>query len=327
MARSRASTAVRPRTVVIGMAVIIAVAAAVIAAMLLWPRLPGQVTLAGPTDETVSFAGVFPAVEEESLANPLGIAFDGELIYVAESDAGVVRIFDTHGGVVGSIVLPVADGQISVYPSVIAVADERLAIVDTAGNRVIVVDAEPAEPATVAVVLGARGEAPQRPTATTYAAGKFYVADASDRTIKIYDAEGVHQDTLESESLQAESAITALCVRDGMILAIGSSSGTVHVLEDGTGDDEVASFGAYSMARTLEPIGEEVFAIVDGLGRSVVFTDTDGIERAVIDADSVPDAVMSSPRGAAWVEDDERIYVTDAGSGRVFVYNVRAGDL
>ncbi|MDY0341111.1 MAG: hypothetical protein RBS17_07855 [Coriobacteriia bacterium] len=328
MARSRVPVTVRPRTVVVGMVVIIAAAAAVVVAILLWPQQrPGQVDLAGPTKEIVSFAGVFPAIEDESLVNPLGIAFDGEYLYVAESDAGVVRVFDTRGGVVGSIVLPVADGQVSAYPSVIAVAGRRLAIVDNAGNRVIIVDAEPAELAKVTVVLGAEGEAPRQPTAVTYAVSEFFVADSADKTIKVYNEEGVHQRTLEPESLQAESAITALCVKDGLILATGSSSGAVYVLDGENGAVAGDPFGGYSMARTLEPVGEEVFAIVDGLDRSVTFADLGGAERAMIDSDSVPDAVMSSPRGATWIGDDGRLYVTDSGSGRVFVYNVRAVEL
>jgi len=31
---------------------------------------------------------------------------------------------------------------------------------------------------------------------------------------------------------------------------------------------------------------------------------------------------LGSPRGAAWLAGDERLYVTDAAAGRVFVYNV-----
>ena len=55
--------------------------------------------------------------------------------------------------------------------------------------------------------------------------------------------------------------------------------------------------------------------------------DTDGKEIAVIDNGTVPDVSLSSPRGAAWLAGDERLYVTDAGSGRVFVFNVVADRL
>lgn len=327
MGEQRVPMAVRPRTVLIGMLVIAVVAAGVFAATQLWPHRAGRVDLAAPTDETVSFAGVFPAEDDESLANPLGIAFDGESLYVAESDAGMVRIFDTQGGVIGSIVLPVADGQMSAYPSVIAVADGSLAIIDNAGNRVIVVGTEPTESATVIVTLGAEDVALVRPTAVTYFQGEFFVADAGDMTIKVYDEHGTHLQTLESGYLETESALSALSATGGVLRALSASSGTVSTLDIRTGDPVGGPFGGYSMPRTIEPVGGDVLAVVDGLARAVVLLGTDGVERAVIDEESVSDAAMSSPRGATWVEDDGRLYVTDAGSGRVFVYNVKHGEL
>ena len=77
------------------------------------------------------------------------------------------------------------------------------------------------------------------------------------------------------------------------------------------------------MPRTLEPVGGEVLAVVDGLDRSVTLIGLDGTERSAIDEESVTGASLSGPRGAAWVLDHERLYVTDATSGRVFVYNIR----
>ncbi|MBN2848489.1 MAG: hypothetical protein JXP72_08600, partial [Coriobacteriia bacterium] len=180
---------VRPRTIVIAMvAILLLVAAAVAAWILLEPAAPGRVRFAELSEDstaTVGLAGVFPAEEEPPLANPLGIAWDGERLFVAESDAGAVRIFDAEGGDLGVIVLPAAGDLPAAYPSVLAIAGERLAIVDNAANRVIVVEAEPAEAADVLFTLGSGDDAPRQPTAVAYADGEFFVADAGDGTIKV----------------------------------------------------------------------------------------------------------------------------------------------
>lgn len=324
MARSLASLTVRPRAVGIGMLVIVVVVAVVVfAALIQRPEHPGTVELAPPSDTVVSFAGVFPAEDAEAMANPLGIAFDGEYLYVAESDAGVIRVFDTEGGVVGTIVIPIAEGQRSAYPSNIAVAGERLAVVDNAASRVIMLNREPADPAAITVTLGDDDTPLLQPTAVTYAEGQILVADAGDRTIKVYSPEGTHLQTLDLTELPGESAFTALAVKGTVIRAIGASSGHVYALDIATGEIVGDGFGQFPMPRTLEPVGDGALAIADGLDRSVLLADTDGREIAVINDGTVPDVSLSSPRGVAWVKDLERLYVTDAGSGRVFIFNVR----
>lgn len=325
MGRHAASPTVRPRTVVIGMvAVVVIVAAAVGLSLLLRERHPGAVDLRGPHgDSPVSYAGIFPAEGDKPLANPLGIAYDGEYLYVAESDAGVIRIFDENGGRVGTIGLTVAEGQRVVYPSVIAIAGDRLAVVDNAGARVLVISPEPADAATIHALLGHEDVPPLQPTAVTYSEGELLVADAGDKTIKTYDTEGIHLRTLEPASIRGESGLTALSVVDGVIYAVGASSGSIHALDLETGEPVRDASGEYPMPRTLEPVGSEMLAVVDGLDRSVMLIGADGAERAVIDEETVAGAALSGPRGAAWATDDERLYVTDASSGRVFVYNIK----
>lgn len=329
MGRHGVSGTVRPRTVVIAMvAVVTLIAGAVGLSLLLKPRHPGAVELLEPSGSSpLTFAGVFPAGEDEPLTNPLGIAYDGEFLYVAESDAGVIRVFDANGGRVGTIGLPVAEGQRVAYPSAIAVADERLAVVDNAGGRVLLLGPEPADAATILAVLGEQGEQPLQPTAVTYSDGELLVADAGDNTVKAYDTDGVHLRTLEPDSISGERGLTALSVVDGVIYAVGSSSGSVHALDLETGSALRQAAGEYPMPRTVEPVGGDMLAVVDGLERSVLFVDTDGKEIAVVDNGTVLDVSLSSPRGAAWLAGDERLYVTDAGSGRVFVFNVAAGRL
>lgn len=317
---------VRPRTLVTAMIAIVVIAIIAVVVSLILGNHPGRVTLADLSDETtatVGFAGSFPAEEDAALANPLGIAYAGRRLYVAESDAGRVAIFDERGGRVGAIELAPAKGLPTVYPASIAVADDRLAIVDNTAPRVIVVDAEPADPADVVITLGERGNAPVQPTAVAYADGEYFVADAGDKSIKVYDAEGAHVRTLGETLAPRLAFVGALEVGEAGLSATDSNAGRVVVIDPQTGVLRTTFPDRMTLPRGMAALGDGVLAIVDTFERSVFITEADGTRRSTIDAITVPDALLDSPRDAAWIDEDRRLYVTDATTGRVYVYNVR----
>jgi len=295
---------------------LLVVAAGVAAWILLEPTAPGRGRLA-------DLAGVFPAEDAPALANPLGIAWDGERLFVAESDAGTVRIFDAEGGDLGAIVLPATGDLPAAYPSVLALADSRLAIVDNAANRVIVVAAESADTAEVILTLGAGDDAPRQPTAVAYADGEFFVADAGDGTIGVYGDSGDHLRTLGAELEPALGFVGSIEVVDGQLFIADSNAGRVLVLDAATGE-QVAVYGdRYALPRVIDSMDTTHFAVLDAFERAVYIVSPGGVRLDAIDAESVPEGPLSSPRGAVWVEGDARLYVTDGGLGRVVVYNVR----
>lgn len=325
MGRHAASRTVRPRTVVIGMvAVIVVVGVAMGASLWLRPRHPGAVKLEGSRgDSPVSYAGIFPAADDEPLANPLGIAYDGEYLYVAESDAGTIRVFDTNGGRVGAIRVPVAEGQRSAYPSSIAIAGDRLAVVDNAGNRVVLLAREVADESVGVEVLGDGGEAPVQPTALAYVDGELFVADASDGAIRVYSDRGEFMRAFGPDESTPEGFVTALAASGGLLYVADSGAGLVLVRDVNTGDTKEPLSGEYSLPRAIAPVAEGTLVVIDGLSRSAHIVDRTGLELAPIDADTVPEGPLSAPSGAVWIADDGRLYVTDAGTGRVNVYNIR----
>lgn len=325
MGRHAASRTVRPRTVVIGMvAVVVIVAAAVGLSLLLRERHPGAVNLRGPHgDSPVSYAGIFPAEDDEPLANPLGIAYDGEYLYVAESDAGVIRIFDENGGRVGTIDVPVAKGQRSAYPSSIAVAGDRLAVVDNAANRVVLLSRDVADGGASVEVLGDGDDEPAQPTVVAYAQGEFFVADASDDTIRVYGGDARFLRAFGPDEVTPAGFITALAVSGDLLYAADSGAGLLLACNVKNGDPEGPLGGEYSLPRAIVPITEDALVVIDGLGRSAHIVDRAGIEFVSIDADTLPEGLMSAPHGATWIAGDGRLYVTDAGTGRVNVYNIQ----
>lgn len=319
--------AVRPRTLLIAMVLIVAATALAVWLTLVLGRNPGRVELksfpAGST-ATVSLAGVFPAEGEEPLANPLGIVTDGTLLYVAESDAGRVRIFDSRGGVEGDIVLPLAEGRTSAYPSSLAlVDDDRLAVVDNASSRVIVVSTDPADPAEVILTLGLAGGTGQ-PTSVAYANGEYFVFDASASAVRVYDEGGALDRTI-GDGIEPRLAFAAgMAVVDDALLVADSNGGRVIELDLASGEQRAVFEDRYTLPRALVPLDDGRLAVVDTFDRTAYIADAVGARVDRISAQTVPDGPLASPRGGAWIADDGRLYVTDAGVGRVVVYNVRA---
>lgn len=327
MGLNRGFRAVRPRTVVIAMLVVtVIVAVTVTVSILLQESTPGQVELAEfsrDTTATVMFAGMFPAADQPPLANPIGIAWDGQFLYVAESDAGVVRIFDAEGGDAGAIVIPAASGVASAYPSVVAVADGRIAVVDNAADRVVVMDATPATPATITLTLGSSGQAPGQPTAVTYAEGEFFVADAADGAVKVYDTGGAYVRILGADSGVPIGFSGGLAMTPQGLVVTDPGAGRLIVLDPDSGEQVAVHERLHLTPRSIAALGDDRMAVLDALALRVAIVDADGMIVDSIDEVSVPSGGLVSPRGMAWVPEDSRLYITDAGTGRVMVYGIR----
>lgn len=316
---------VRPRTILIAMLIVmVVVAVAVWYSLSLIPE--GRVELRDFSEEstaTVGFAGAFPAEGDPALANPLGIVWDGERLFVAESDAGRISLFDSRGGALGTIGLPPAKGAQATYPSSLALVDEgRIAVVDNAGQRVIVVSAQPAERAKVLLELGSGADAPGQPTSVWYANGEYFVFDATILAVRVYDAEGTLDRTIAGALKPPVSFSTGLYVRDDAVYLVDSNGGRVLTIDPVTGEQRSIFADRYALPRAITSVGTGV-AVVDTFERSVFLTTASGDRMDTISADTVPEGALLSPRGVVWLADEQRLYVTDAGAGRVVVFNVR----
>lgn len=316
----------RPRTIVMIMLVILVVAVIALLLLLRAELQPGRVVLKGLSDGdgVVGFAGMFPPEDAEALRNPLGIAWDGAALYVAESDAGLIAVFDSDGGVIGTIGIAPAAGATVAYPSAIAVADAgRLAVVDNASPRVIVVDAQPAESADALLTLGAGADAPGQPTSVAYSDEEFFVFDAAMPGVRVYDGDGSQVRVLGDALEPPLSYATGMYVAGDRLYVTDSNAGRVVIVDSATGAQIGVFNDRYALPRDVTPLRDGELAVVDTFDRAVFLTDRDGARLAAIDADTVPDGLLMAGRGAVWLAADERLYVTDATRGRVMVYNVR----
>lgn len=320
------SFSMRPRTVLVTMLLIVAVTAGVVWYLAQRALPEGRVDLVELSAEstaTVGLAGAFPESDAVALANPLGIAWDGEVLYVAESDAGAIRLFDDRGGELGLIRLPLAKDITAVYPSAIAlVDDDRLAIVDNAASRVIVVSREAAEQAKVLLTLGGKTP-PQQPTSVAYGMGEYFVFDAAVGAVQVYDATGARVRTLGADLEPKIGFASGMALDGGTLYLADANAGRVVALDASDGSQQLVFPDRYALPRAITAIGDQRIAVVDTFERAVYITDRSGARLDVIGAASVPEGSPASPRGAVWVAESDRLYVTDATLLAVLVYNVR----
>lgn len=320
------SFSVRPRTVLVTMLLIVAVAAGAVWYLIQRAQPEGRVELlelSAESTATVGLGGAFPESEDAALANPLGIVWDGEVLYVAESDAGAVRLFDDRGGELGLIRLPLAKDITAVYPSAIAlVEDDRLAVVDNAASRVIVVSREPAEQAKVLLTLGGKTP-PQQPTSVAYGMGEYFVFDAGVGAIQVYDSTGARVRTLGAELQPRIGFASGMCLDGGTLYLADSNAGRIVALDASDGTQKLVFPDKYTLPRAIAAVDDGRIAVVDTFERAIYVTDRSGKRLDVISAATVPDGPPASPRGVAWIAESGRLYVTDATARAVLVYNVR----
>jgi len=318
---------VRPRTLLAAMALVVIVAVVVAVVWLAYPR--EGVELEGFSAEstaTVSYAGMFPAEDEPGLLNPLGIVIHGTTLYVAESDAGRIRLFGLSGQEHGSIVVPVASGAPTAYPSDIAtLGADRIVVVDNSGSRVIVMDSDLEADQGSVIVIGENDPetAPVQPTAVAVDRETIYVADGADASIRAYGSDGVYQRTVVKNTGDSMMLAGGLIVADGRLYAADSNSGRVSIFDVEDGSPKGLFPDAFALPRGLGAGLAGGLLVVDTFERTVRLADRDGRRIDVIDGNAKGDGSLTSPRDVAWAPSSMRAYVTDAESGRIVIFNMR----
>ena len=285
-----------------------------------WASLPEDASV------TVNLAGYFPAEGEAPLAKPLGIALLGSRVYVAESDAARVAIFDVRGRRTGEIVLEIAEGADLAVPTVLAPAgSRRLAVLDAAAGQVLVYDVPwlwSGPGLDFRIGEGDPATAPVRPTAVAYDAGSFYVADAESASIKVYDDEGTFVREIGADFESPLGYVGGMVVSGDRLVLAESGSDRVLSLDPVSGTEPIAFPDAYALPRGVCSVGDGV-AVTAVLGGGIYVCGPNGARTHVIDAETVPAWPPSGPEGAAFHERNNRLFVTEPDFGRVVVFNVR----
>ncbi|MCX8006546.1 MAG: hypothetical protein N3B11_00310 [Coriobacteriia bacterium] len=313
---------VRPVAVIRAGAVIIVLGALVVGVGVLQSRCSGTATLREPDPRATRpvLAGVLPG-GAETLANPVGLAWDGSRLYVCESDAGRIAVFDAAGRRTGTIRVPVASGAATAYPAAICTSENRtIAVVDAAAQRVLVINADTMGEARVVREIGGSAGVGQ-PTAVASVGGRLYVADASDGTIKVFD-DGDRPVSVLAQDLNPKlTFVTSMSASDGSLYVVDSNAGRVIEMDVDTGTFRAALETRFTLPRGVAVLTGGRIAVADAFGgRVAVFSGTR--QTGALDAGSVPGAPFRSIRALAWDGQRGRLFVADAGSGRVAAIDV-----
>ena len=309
------------------------VAIALVAAGAVWfrsaaDRAAGVVPLAPPSAEStspLSFAGSFPAATDPPLSGPFGIAVLDGRVFVAESLAGVVREFALDGRRVRSIKVPRPSADATAYPADIALVDagKKLAVVDSAGARVLLlpVDGNASRP----VIVGARDArtAPGQPTAVAAVPEGVAIADAKARLVRVYRLDGTFVRDLGETLAPRLGFVGGMAFKAGRLYVSDSNQGRVVVLDVATGAAALLWPERLRLPRGIADAAG-VFAVAETFGPALSLHAPDGASVARIDAETpgLEEAgKLRLPKSVAWSGPSSRLYVSDAGDGRVKVYN------
>ena len=163
------------------------------------------------------------ALDEAGFAQPSGITSDGKLLYVADSEANIIRSIDTAQGRVETL----AGGDLFVFgdkdgegdgvrlqhPLGVYAYEGKVFIADTYNHKVKVL-----EPRTGVVktllgtgrpgqVDGARNASLYEPGGLSIARGKLYIADTNNHAVRVFDIASGQTSTLRIKGLQPPAAL------------------------------------------------------------------------------------------------------------------------
>lgn len=263
----------------------------------------------------------FPATGEPALRNPIGVAVSGLRVFVAEADAGVVREFTSEGEGVRTFRLPVSTVARVVYPSDLAVVDdETLAVVDTAGSRVLLVDI--ASETSPVRTLGPRSgtAALERPTAVAVLDDGIAVADSRARAVRVYSTGGRLVRTLGLGAAPRLGFVGGMTLSDGRLYVSDSNAGRIVVLDPGSGVVLDVWPDKMHLPRGLASLPGARIAVAETFGARVAVETSAG---TVLDASGSGldgprnDPRIALPKGVAWMPRAKTLFVTDGARGTV----------
>jgi hypothetical protein len=325
--RTRRARGLRPRTIAAIAFLILLVAAALFWWLLKAPN-DGSVELLPPSPDatsTITYAGMFPAAGDPPLVGPIGVSVDSTRVYVCESDRGDIREFADNGRRMRTLAVPKASGATTFYPTDIAVlGNGRLAVVDTAARRVVILSVS-GTPGPLTLKPTGANSIVRNPTAVARLGNDCAVFDSADGRVKVFTVDGAFR-------FSFEPSVTPRVVFAGGMTA---PAGDVW-LTDLSGGRVVRTRlsrpprTAPLPLRLVTPRGIAVgpagtLLVAESLGRDLLHLDQRGTVLARVSTSAIPsEGQLDLPRGCAWMAATSRLYVVDNRAGRVKVYNVTA---
>lgn len=165
------------------------------------------------------------------MKTPYGLAIAGSRLYVADSLAGAIHLFDVDDSrYLGRLHL--SDPSALAKPADLVIQDGRLYVTDLQLMKVTVWSLE----GELLFSFGGEGTASGRflyPHGIAMGDGEIYVADAGNARIQVFDGEGRYRRTLGGKESKAGGLVTVrgLVFHQGYLYAVLGLSNEVRVLD------------------------------------------------------------------------------------------------
>lgn len=291
------------------------------------PEGVGLVGFSAESTGTVAFAGQFPLAEEAPLGGPRGIDQVDDRLYIALSEIGAIGVFSLDGAMLDTITIaPAPEAPVSYPIDVAVISSDRLAVVETSGNRVILLD--PSNPAAARQFLPDSAPSLGQPTAVEYHEGELFVADAASGMIHVYDGSGEPLRQLGAGMIPPITYVGAMHLAESTLWVSDSNVGRVLGLDPITGEVLRSVQMRFDLPRGIVSDGAGRIYVADAFASVVKVFDPEGLDVLDVVGDEAlggfaTEAAMTAPKDVWWDANESRLYVSDAEQGRIKVYNVR----
>jgi DNA-binding beta-propeller fold protein YncE len=282
----------------------------------------------------LEYVGALPEKGAEPFRRPVGVAVGRSRVYVADSEAGLVRVFSVWG----PEATPIGEGVLRV-PTYLAFdgASGTLIVSDRAAGRALRFSPRGEVSGELRPADEATGTA-WAPLGLAADAGRIAVTDASVlQRVLLMDATGTV--TLEIGTRDATSTGVVGVALDypnsvdfvGDEIWVGDSNNRRVLVFDSQGGLQrlVRIDGvARGLAALEDPdSGRTLVAVVDALGSEIVLLDAaTGEEVARFGGPGSAPGRLAYPNDVAYDPTARRLYVADTGNARVQVWDVRPSE-
>jgi DNA-binding beta-propeller fold protein YncE len=289
-------------------------AAVLVVALLAFRPNPDVFADLQPTDGPFAVAAVLP--QDGLLPGSRGADCRDSGLILAGSDSQQLYRLDDEGSIVETIGIVPQDGSAVSEPVDVACNGDAAYVVDTAGEgRLLVL---PKRGATTEFETLAK----IRPTAVACEGDEVFVADSARSRILVFSKDGLLLKELGATVSPKLGFVGGLFVDGDQVWVSDSSVGRVLALSRQTGDPVAIIDRQMSLPRGLTRDSWGRLYVADEFARRVQVFDSKGTHLFEMPADdSGGDGTLAGPRDVAWI--DGRLWVIDAASDKIVVYNVR----
>lgn len=280
-------------------------------------------TVAGPdTSGAPSYSGsIFGGTGPAAITLPMGIDVDDSgNIYIVETDAKRVQVFDSEGVLLSRFPRPSSEQQL-VNPLYVAVSPQREVFVSDRGLGKLLVFTPQGEFIKEFLPRGVK-EINWAPVAVAFDDdGRMYVTDFATQQLRIFDAEG----NLVKSVGQAGSALgqfqfpNSVAVEGDKVYVSDSNNGRIQVFDK---EGEVLyEFPAGSLPRGIALDGSGRLFVVDALEHLIkVYRADDGLMLFSFGTQGQGDGQLLFPNDIA-LDGTESILVTDKLNNRISIWS------